>query len=308
MKLLWRRKNKTRRKPKPMQARLHEITPPEGVPLRFEVAGIGARFGAQLTDIALCLIAVLAIVLLLAVGMEAPQDLVVSIAAISFFMIRAPYYILTELLWNGATLGKRFMKIRVLAADGKGLTVHSVVTRNLMKEAEIFAPGTMLVVASDLDGWSQAVTLFWIAVVLSVPLFNKRRQRLGDMIAGTYVIQRPVALLAPDLAAEKVEKTEAMVFQPHQLEHYGAYELQTLEKVLQARLAPDAPRAARERREATLTAIIDRIRAKIDYGEPVRPEEAEAFLRAFYNAQRAHLEQRQLFGDKRADKHHAEAE
>ena len=65
---------------------------------------------------------------------------------------------------------------------------------------------------------------------------------------------------------------------------------------------------SRERREATLTAIIDRIRAKIDYGEPVRPDEAEAFLRAFYNAQRAHLEQRQLFGDKRADKHHAEAE
>ena len=35
--------------------------------------------------------------------------------------------------------------------------------------------------------------------------------------------------------------------------------------------------------------------------------EREAFLRAFYVAQRAHLEQRRLFGDVRADKFHKES-
>ena len=42
------------------------LLPPEGVPLRLDVAGIGARFGAQITDILLTGIGAVAVVVLLA--------------------------------------------------------------------------------------------------------------------------------------------------------------------------------------------------------------------------------------------------
>src|SRR5207245_11577534 len=45
--------------------RLAEIVPPEGVPLHFEVAGLGGRLAAQLIDIVITLGLAVAIVLLI---------------------------------------------------------------------------------------------------------------------------------------------------------------------------------------------------------------------------------------------------
>lgn len=303
MKLRWPKARKRK-------ARTNEyrLIPPEGVPLRFEIAGLGARFGAQITDLLISGVFVFALVLLLAIGLDAPRELTSAIAALSFFLVRTPYYLISELLWNGATVGKRLMRCRVVSADGRALTAHAVTVRNLMKEAEVFVPGTLILAAPAMDFWSGLIFCLWIFICLAVPLFNRRRQRLGDIIAGTVVIQRPIAVLAPDLAAAPAaEKQEAFVFLPHQLEHYGAYELQTLETLLQSEPSAAAPPAMRRQRDATMQAVVARIRAKIDYGDAVGEAEAAAFLRAFYNAQRAYLEQRQLFGDKRADKHHRDA-
>ena len=93
-------------------------------------------------------------------------------------------------------------------------------------------------------------------------------------------------------------------FLTHHLDHYGAFELQTLEKVLRAEDRPPSNNTELQRRKATLAAIVERIRVKIDYADPVPPSAHRSFLRAFYNAQRAHLEQKQIFGETRADKYH----
>lgn len=286
----------------------YTLIPPEGVPLHFQIAGIGARFGAQITDLLISGVFILALIVLLAFGLEAPRELVTAVGVLAFFLIRTPYYALFELLWNGATLGKRMMRTRVISADGRALTAHAVVVRNLMKEAEVFVPGAMIFAAGGEDIWLRLIIAVWILTCLLTPMLNRRRQRLGDIIAGTIVIQRPVAILAPDLAAKPAkDKQGAFVFLPHQLEHYGDFELQSLEALLQAPPPPTAPAPLRRRHAETLSAVIARIRAKIDYGEAVKEADAEAFLRAFYNAQRAHLEQRRLFGDKRADKFHKDS-
>ena len=103
MRLPWKRRGagknaRTRARPAAEGRLIRDFLPPEGVPLKFEIAGLGARFGAQLADIALTLIGVVAVVILLEFGLEAPDELIGAVAAISFFMIRAPYYVLTELL------------------------------------------------------------------------------------------------------------------------------------------------------------------------------------------------------------------
>ena len=284
------------------------VMPPEGVPLRLPVAGVGVRISAQIADILITGIAAMCIVLLLFVARVASPETAIAIASLLFFLIRVPYYVLAELVWNGQTLGKKWMKIKVVSHSGGSLTTHSLVLRNLMKEAEIFLPATLLMALDAESPIASLIGLAWVMATLSVPLIDSHRRRLGDFMAGTHVVHLPVPVLLKDMAREQPKRSkEASAiysFLPHQLDHYGAFELQTLETVLRRATSSASPHE-RTRNTRTLATIVERVRAKISYADPVPPSEAGEFLKAFYNAQRAHLEQRQLFGDRRADKHHA---
>ncbi|MBY6068986.1 RDD family protein [Leisingera aquaemixtae] len=299
MKLRWR-KNSRATPP------AGELVPPEGVPLKLEVAGLGVRLAAQITDVILTLVAAVCLLILVAsLGFSAPETLM-AIGSLMFFIIRVPYYVLAELAWNGQTVGKRLMKIKVISHDGKSLSTHALVLRNLMKEAEIFLPATLLLTLDAATPLASGLALGWIAAGLMVPLCNRYRQRLGDLMAGTHVIHQPVPVLLQDLAgnpAPRTSRKEGFVFLAHQLDHYGAFELQTLETLLRAQEA-SAERGRDLKQGATIEAVVEKIRQKIGYANKVPAAQRLEFLRAFYNAQRAHLEQRQLFGEKRKDKHY----
>jgi uncharacterized RDD family membrane protein YckC len=288
--------------------RLAEILPPEGVPLHFEIAGLGARLAAQLIDIVITLGVAGAIILLVFLVQLGASSSLVVIAALLFFFVRVPYYVATELLWNGQTIGKRICALRVISGSGRSLSAHQVVARNLMKEMEVFLPGMYLFVAANLGIIESVLVCAWVAALIAVPVFNKRRQRVGDIVAETIVIHQPPSMLEPDLAAATPATFgHRFVFLPHQLEHYGAFELQVLEKLLHGgERARNAAEHARN--QANLAIVTDRIRGKIGYSERIDPVEREAFLHAFYVAQRAHLEQRRLFGDARADKFHRQSD
>lgn len=298
---------KARKARKKLEQRLiRDFRPPEGVRLDFEVAGLGMRFAAQLIDLLLTFLATGALIFLLSL-MRVDWSVLEIIWSLLFLFIRAPYYILTEILWNGQTLGKRITRLRVVSADGQSLRPYAVAARNLMKEVEVFYPGTMLFAAQSLDPLEYIVLLVWIAILLMVPLTNRKRQRMGDMIANTYVIHQPDAVLLPDLSTRTDARThERFSFLAHQLDHYGAFELQTLERVLHiddTRFAADA----KARHTQNLQAIAEKVIAKIEYTDRVLPQDVPEFLEAFYVAQRRHLETRKLFGDAREDKFHGDA-
>ncbi|WP_346906480.1 RDD family protein [uncultured Roseibium sp.] len=300
---LLRRKKKDRPSP-------DILMPPEGVPLTLPVAGVGVRFAAQITDVLITTIgSICLLVLLSALNLTTPRT-IVAIGALLFFVIRVPYYVIAELGWNGQTLGKRLMKIKVVSHDGGPLTAHALVLRNLMKEAEIFLPATLLLTLNTATPFASIASLAWITMGLMVPILNRYRRRLGDIMAGTHVIHLPVPVLLKDLAAETPVVTEdrkKITFLSHQLDHYGAFELQTLEALLRAQ--SQRPTAgAEQQRQATIETIVEKIRKKIGYADPVPPADRLRFLQAFYNAQREHLEQRQLFGDRRENKHYAQSD
>lgn len=282
----------------------NRIFPPEGVPLYLDIAGVGVRLGAQIADVLITAIAAIAFVIfILALGFSSPNTLM-AIGALLFFIIRIPYYVLSELTWNGQTLGKRFLKIKVVSHDGGSLTTHAIVLRNLMKEAEVFLPGTLLVTLDQETPVFSWIALLWVIGVLLIPLMDRYRRRLGDMMAGTHVIHLPEPVLLADLASESGSNKKQFPFLPHHLDHYGILELQTLENVLRAaEERHKTPQALKNQRE-TIQTIVAKIRTKIGYADAVKDADFVIFLGDFYNAQRAHLEQRQLFGDRRQDKHH----
>ena len=75
---------------------------------------------------------------------------------------------------------------------------------------------------------------------------------------------------------------------------YGIYELQVLEEVLRRR-----GRVSRKPKRVVAEKIID----KIGWDGRVRDIDVEVFLNEFYTAQRARLEQKMLFGERRENKH-----
>jgi uncharacterized RDD family membrane protein YckC len=235
------------------------------------------------------------------------------IGILGFFLIRIFYFPIAELKWRGATLGKRILGLKVIDRQGGPLRPEAIVVRNLMREVEVFTPLTVLLSSSALgvDTLAQLLGLAWVGIFTLMPLFNRDGLRVGDMVAGTLVIQAPKATLLPDLTARPqspasivarstAPKDSPYTFTPAQLGHYGVYELQTLESVLR-RIEPGSLSGRQE--------IAKRIRAKIgwpDAGQaPIeeRSFDPTGFLEAFYAAQRAHLERRMLFGHRRKDKH-----
>ena len=270
--------------------RIRQFVTPEGVDLELRIAGAGLRFGALLIDLILILAALFLFSLfMLWVGAASQSDITVVVWMLGAFVLRTFWFIGFELGSRAATPGKRLMGIRVVARDGGRLTADAVVARNLIRELELFLPLMMLGAGAAEDmvgGWTMLAGVLWSLTLSFFLLFNRDRMRMGDLIAGTWVVMAERAKLDADIAVDAAG--EAMVFTDAELSVYGIFELQELERVLRHRDA----RAMRE--------VADTIRAKI--GRPVA-EEDDVFLLSYYRQLKARLERGLLFGKRREDKY-----
>jgi uncharacterized RDD family membrane protein YckC len=134
---------------------------------------VGRRVGAALVDFAVLF--VLFVVLALLVGDSESGDGGVSldlegVGLLVWLVVSLAYYGVLEALMNGQTLGKRALGIRVVDDDGTTpARTRQIVVRTLLRV---------------LDG------LFFYAVALAVVLATgQRRQRIGDLTAGTVVVR-----------------------------------------------------------------------------------------------------------------------
>jgi uncharacterized RDD family membrane protein YckC len=281
--------------------RVREIVTPEGVPVRFVVARAGDRLGAFLID-AFLIVAACAVLVLLAIpAATALPGATLAVGLLAFFLLRNFYFTYFECR-TGSTPGKKVVGLRVIDAHGGLLTAEAVFARNLMREIELFlplvallAPGALL---PDVPGWLRLPSLAWLLVFALLPFFNHDRLRVGDLVGGTMVVRKPEVALRRDLSAaaprpRRGEEPPRFAFTAAQLDLYGITQLQLLEKILR-----DA-----HRHDDALEPVAGRIQRKIGWTAPPGPPAgAEEFLRAFYSAQRARLEQRLLLGERRQDK------
>jgi uncharacterized RDD family membrane protein YckC len=266
---------------------------PEGVDLTLKIADAGQRFGALLLDLLFMLVALILVTIILAVAAIAGGPRFVAapviIWLIGFFLLRNCYFIIMEMGPRAATFGKRITGLRVIARSGGRLTADAVIARNLMREIELYLPISFLIFNTSQGLADTAAWLFglgWTFLFAFFPLFNRDRLRVGDLLAGTWVIRTPRKTLGLDLIGRHAASGR-LNFTDEQLDTYGQFELQTLEQIL------------RLNRPESLATVADTIRTKIGYWDN---SSDVTFLNTYYEAVRGRLERKLLFGRRRRDK------
>ncbi len=161
---------------------------PESVELvEFTLAGIGSRAWALLLDYHILGFTLVAFLITWSVfsyqlvqiwtNLFKSYDIglwLVAIALLVMFFIYTGYFALFETLWQGQTPGKRLAKIRVIRDDGRLISIGQATLRSLLRPFDDF--------------------LFLGAFLI---MFSRQEKRLGDLAAGTIVIQ----VEAPQAAA-----------------------------------------------------------------------------------------------------------
>lgn len=271
---------------------VRQFVTPEGVDLRLELGSGGARASAFLLDwmiIVSVLIGATILLALLARSGTRGGEVVQILWLVGLFVLRNGWFILFEMGGRGATPGKRLLGLRVVARDGARLTGGAVIARNALREIEVFLPLSFLAMQASqgaADGFLTLFALAWSGLFLLFPLFNRDRLRVGDLIAGTWVVNDVRGRLATDLTAVEAERPRR-TFSEAALDLYGIYELQTLEDVL---------RKGREDAVATVAAAIRTKAGIADDGDD------RGFLSDYYAALCARLERGMMVGRRREDK------
>jgi uncharacterized RDD family membrane protein YckC len=151
----------------------HELAllSPEKTILTYRLASIGGRVWSHLIDIfVIVLVLVMGGIALGFSGMLGAGVMVLSSTLYMVFLAVFPflYFIAFEALWNGQTLGKKALTLRVRMADGTAITPLAAIGRNLLRPADML-PGTYFV---------------GLLSMFTTP----KSQRLGDLVANTVVV------------------------------------------------------------------------------------------------------------------------
>jgi uncharacterized RDD family membrane protein YckC len=169
-----------------------DIQTPENVAFGYQVAGIGSRFLASLLDTTIVVLLQVVILIVLALIVRSVAGSVfadrISAWVYAIFGLVAAifywgYYIFFEMLWNGQSPGKRWVGLRVIRADGTPITLSESLIRNLARLVD-FLPAAYGI---------GIVTMF----------IDKQSRRLGDLAAGTLVVQDRAPITMQDLAVKR---------------------------------------------------------------------------------------------------------
>ncbi|HEV3097303.1 MAG TPA: RDD family protein [Candidatus Dormibacteraeota bacterium] len=167
------------------------ISTPERVAFQYEIAGIGSRFLAQIIDSLIITVVLTAITILAAAlgGIFNSGDLALLVLVILGFILLAGYFLVSEAVWNGQTLGKRSVRLRVVGDHGEPLSLGQSTIRNLVRIVD-FLP------------------VFYGIGMLTL-FINGRGKRLGDFAAGTLVVRDKQRISLYDLSSIKPDAAAA---------------------------------------------------------------------------------------------------
>ena len=164
-----------------------QVQTAQNVKIAYDLASIGDRIVAFLIDIILIGFLFMGFTFLMDF-INIPLSTTVALIFIIPFMI---YHLLFEIFFNGQSLGKMAMKIKVVMLDGSQPSIGAFIIRWMFRLLEI-------------TGTSGSVALVTI-------LINGKGQRLGDIAAGTTVVKLQINVAVTRHELIKHEKSDYMV-------------------------------------------------------------------------------------------------
>jgi uncharacterized membrane protein SpoIIM required for sporulation/uncharacterized RDD family membrane protein YckC len=166
-----------------------EIETPEQVLFSYTVAGVGSRAAAAVLDYLLMALVLFAVVVLWIWLMslifvkgdptgKAAGSWAVALLILFMFALQSGYFMVFESIWDGQTPGKRWVGIRVVQDGGYSVSIGASAVRNVARILDM-QPGLLY------------------AVGITSAAVSKSGKRLGDMLAGTMVVQEKMVQVAP---------------------------------------------------------------------------------------------------------------
>ncbi len=167
-----------------------KIQTTQNVDIEYELASIGDRILATLLDYVF-FIAYFVLLLIIAgftKGLFFESIAVIIILVLPVFL----YDLLCEMFFQGKSLGKMIMKIKVVKLDGTQAGFGAYMLRWLLRiiDTKLFSGGVAL-----------------IAIIV-----NGKGQRIGDMAAGTTVIKMKQKITLNDTILNRVASTYVIVY------------------------------------------------------------------------------------------------
>ena len=135
----------------------------QNVLIDYEVAGLGERIGAYLLDGI-----ILAAYIFLLVYINLEVETLPTYLNVVLFLPVFLYHLVCEIFFNGQSIGKRQLKIKVVRLDGTSPGIGSYLLRWVLR---------------PIDLW------FYGSVAILCILIGGKGQRLGDMAGGTTVVK-----------------------------------------------------------------------------------------------------------------------
>jgi uncharacterized RDD family membrane protein YckC len=176
-----------------------ELETPEHISFRYSLAGPARRGAAYLVDLlvrGLVLSVAFIVIQLTSSGAgDEFHGFETGALLLMFFALEWGYFVVFDLLSNGASPGKKAFRLRVIHQDGRPISFSDSVLRNLLRAADL-------------------LPLFYAVGVVSMMLDSKFR-RLGDLVAQTVVVHESLGRL-DDHEKSKVDRgdVEGLVARP----------------------------------------------------------------------------------------------
>ncbi len=145
-----------------------QIETPENVVLTYQLAGPAQRYIAYMIDLAIRLAILFgAWMVINMVGIVLPGT-AIGIFLVIMFLNTWGYYTISEGFFKGQSIGKHVCGLRVIRDGGYPITFWPALLRNLVRSAD---------------------AIIFYGIGITTMLLTRRFQRLGDLVAGTVVIQ-----------------------------------------------------------------------------------------------------------------------
>ncbi|MDB5147595.1 MAG: hypothetical protein JWQ57_1615 [Mucilaginibacter sp.] len=141
----------------------------QNIDIDYEVAGLGERILARLIDYVLYLAVYLIYIWTSGSSYHPSVFYSFTLPQILFFLFYGFYDIITELLFNGQSLGKYIMKIKVISLDGGRPRLGQYLLRYIFRLVDF------------------GLTL-QIGAIISVAV-TENKQRIGDIVANTTLVK-----------------------------------------------------------------------------------------------------------------------